>query len=306
MKLSPGVVWALGALVCASLDSLVTRQIAASYPMYQLLMMRSVFALVVVIAVTLALTRGRHRLRMTRPGLHILRGLCFFISVVAMIRGLLVLPFQNAALIYHISPILIAFLALALLGERVPLRRWGALAAGAVGVWLFLDPSRPWHAGSQALWPLAAGAAYAGQSILARRIGATDSAAALAVSMLATSAAALALLGAALYAGLITDTGLSMAFMPAWTIPSARDLAFFAVIAALLAGGSHAISQAYRLSEASLIAPLEWLVFPLTALWGVIVFAEPLRVHLGLCILLILGAAAAAVWRETAARSGRP
>jgi drug/metabolite transporter (DMT)-like permease len=62
--------------------------------------------------------------------------------------------------------------------------------------------------------------------------------------------------------------------------------------------GGFLISQAYRVAEASLVAPFEYLALPMSVVWGMLVFAEypvPLD-YAGM--LLILGAGLFSVWRE--------
>ena len=66
--------------------------------------------------------------------------------------------------------------------------------------------------------------------------------------------------------------------------------------------GGYMISQAYRLSEAALVAPFEYIALPLSVTFGILLFAEvPDAMALG-GIALIIISGLVLVWREAVAR----
>ena len=81
-----------------------------------------------------------------------------------------------------------------------------------------------------------------------------------------------------------------------------RDLAIMAFVGVASAGGGYAIGQAYRQSEAALVAPFEYAAMPLSVFWGWLVFSELPDTVAFAGIFLILGAGLALIWREAAAR----
>jgi drug/metabolite transporter (DMT)-like permease len=81
-----------------------------------------------------------------------------------------------------------------------------------------------------------------------------------------------------------------------------RDLGLMVFIGFASAAGGYAIGQAYRLSEAALVAPIEYAAIPLSVFWGWAIFGElPDAVAFG-GIALILAAGLILVWREAVAR----
>lgn len=63
--------------------------------------------------------------------------------------------------------------------------------------------------------------------------------------------------------------------------------------------GGLLISQAYRLCEAALVAPLEYAAMPMAIFWGLLVFGEWPDPVAWIGISLILGAGIYMIWRET-------
>ena len=74
------------------------------------------------------------------PLLQVARGLCLVCSSLLFILGIRDVGLAEATTIGFIGPILVTFLSIPLLGERVDPRRWLALAAGMLGVVIALRP----------------------------------------------------------------------------------------------------------------------------------------------------------------------
>ena len=107
-------------------------------------------------------------------------------------------------------------------------------------------------------------------------------------------------LGATIGGGVFADqSDPSLAFLfRAWGWPSAADLPLIMLLGVFASVGGFFISQAYRLGEAAMVAPFEYLALPLSILWGVLVFGDwPDRVAwLGIGLIAISGLYT--VWRE--------
>jgi drug/metabolite transporter (DMT)-like permease len=67
-----------------------------------------------------------------------------------------------------------------------------------------------------------------------------------------------------------------------------------------VAVGGYFISQAYRVAEAAIVAPFEYLALPLSVVWGVIVFDEWPDAVSYIGMALIFGAGLFIIWREAA------
>lgn len=78
--------------------------------------------------------------RVRSPRLQIARALCLVCSSLLFVLGIRDVGLAEATTIGFIGPILVTFLSIPLLGEKVDARRWCALAAGMLGVLVVLRP----------------------------------------------------------------------------------------------------------------------------------------------------------------------
>ncbi|HEV8035306.1 DMT family transporter, partial [Yoonia sp.] len=241
--------------------------------------------------------------RTKRLKMHILRGLCVVFANMTFFLGLAAMPLADAVAIFFVSPLVITLFSVVFLGELVGPRRWAAIAVGLIGVLVMM---RPGTAAFQvaSLLPLAAAVCYAGLHILTRRIGGTESAATMAFYI------QVVFLFVGVSFGLIAGDGrfgdqsdLSLAFLfRAWSWPAVADLPIFLVIGVGTAVAGYLISQAYRVAEASYVAPFEYLALPMAVVWGIVVFDEFPDVWDFVGMALILGAGLFMVWREARAK----
>jgi drug/metabolite transporter (DMT)-like permease len=243
---------ALFALMDAGLKTLSTH-----YPPFQVAALRGGSSLPLVLAWALATVPARSLLRARWP-LHVLRGVIGIAMMAAFVFALRTLPLSTAYSIFFVAPLLITALSVPFLREYVGPRRWIAIAIGLVGVLVVLRPTGEGVLSVAGLAVLLAALGYAVSAITVRVLARTDSTQAMVVWLMALMA-----LGAGLLA------------WPAW-VPLRMEHAW--VIAGIGVGGALgqvAITEAFRLGEASLIAPLEytalvWGVSLDLALWGVL------------------------------------
>jgi drug/metabolite transporter (DMT)-like permease len=107
------------------------------------------------------------------PGLQLARGLCQVCSSLLFVLGIRDVGLAEAATIGFIGPILVTFLSIPLLGEKVDARRWLALSAGMAGVLVVLRPgSGTFH--PEGLYRVASALFWAMATILTRRMTATE------------------------------------------------------------------------------------------------------------------------------------
>lgn len=298
-----GPVWALASVFAFSTNDMLIKFLSGDYALHQIILIRSLVGMVVVIAVILPFSGGLGSVRTQRLGLHLLRGFAVVLSNLFFFMALAAMPLAEAVAIFFVCPLLIAVASVVFLGETVGPRRWGAVGLGMVGVGIVLRPgTEAFQAAS--LLPLLAAVCYAALHTLTRRIGTTDGAGSMIfyiqLSFIVTSAAVGLVAGHGNWAG--TGNPSLEFLLRGWVVPGWRDLAIMVFVGCASAAGGYAIGQAYRLSEAALVAPIEYAAIPMSVLWGWLVFAElPDGVAFG-GIALILSAGLILVWRETVAR----
>lgn len=242
---------ALAMIAAVALFSLMDaglKLLSAHYPPFQVSALRGASSLPLVLAWAL-MTGGVRSLKPVSWGLHLLRagiGIGMMASFVYAIRTL---PLSTTYSIFFVAPLLITALSVPFLGERVGPRRWTAIVVGLLGVLVVLRPTGEGVLSLAGLAVLLAALGYAISAITVRKLARTDTMQAIMVWLLALMA-----LGSALIA------------WPDWVPLRAQDAWLVGGVGVAGALGQWAITEAFRVGEASMIAPLEY-----TALvWGVI------------------------------------
>ncbi|MEG3184476.1 DMT family transporter [Novilysobacter erysipheiresistens] len=231
--------------------------LAGHYPPLQVAALRGASSLPFVLA-WVAATTGLAPLLRVRWPLHLLRGAIGIGMMAAFAYSLQTLPLTTAYSIFFVAPLLITALSVPLLGEKVGPRRWTAIAIGLAGVLVLLRPSGDGLLSWAALAVLLAATGYAVSAITVRVLGRTDSTAAMMVWLL-----------------VLLAVGAGALAWPQWVPIRAADT--WVILGVGIAGalGQYAITEAFRIGEASQIAPLEytalvWGVLLDVSLWGVL------------------------------------
>lgn len=186
---------------------------------------------------------------------HILRVALAAAGVQLWVMGLAVVPIWQAIALIMTSPFFVTLGAGLLLGERVTPARWIAVTLGFVGGMIILAP---WSDAftPAVLYPLGAAALWAAQSLMTKRMTATENPESLTVYMLLLLAPINALVAAP--SGFHLDTGQPL----------------LAVIAAGLvtAGAQYLLVRAYAVADAAYLQPFDHLKLPLNVLFGFLAF----------------------------------
>lgn len=296
-----GALCAFGASASFTLNDMSVKSLSGGYPLHEVILIRSLVALGVLLAVIVPLSGGSAVLRTRQPIKHLIRGgfvvfsnMCFFLALAAM-------PIADATAIFFVSPLVIALASVVFLGERVGPRRWLAIGAGLAGVVVMIRPGTDAFT-PVALLPLLAATAYAGLQIMTRSLGLGERAVSMAFYIQITFLLFSTLFGLTAGSGRWAGPGDSASLdflLRAWIWPRPGDLPFFLFAGLGTALGGLLISQAYRLCEAALVAPLEYVAMPMAIVWGVAVFGEWPDTVAWIGIALILGAGIYMIWRET-------
>ena len=300
-----GALCAVGASAAFTLNDMAVKSLSGDYALYQVILFRSVVALCLTLGLIMPLTGGWRQIRTRRPGMHLLRGGFIVIANVSFFTALATMPLAEATAIFFVSPLIMAVFSVVFLGETVGPRRWAAIAVGLVGVIVIVRPGGAAFA-LTSLLPLVAATFYAANHTMTRKLGVQDSAATLAFYIQITFLTVAILAGLGFGDGRFDspDHGESIAFLTrAWFWPPVSDWAILALTGTASAAGGFLISQAYRMCEAALIAPLEYGALPMAIAWGFLVFGEWPDAVAWIGIALILGSGLFMIWRETQTRA---
>ena len=294
-----GPLSALLATVFFSINDVTIKFLSGDYALHEIVLIRSLIGLAVLLAVIVPLQGGFSVLRTRRLPAHLLRGGCVVLANTTFFLGLSVLPLADAVAVFFVSPLIITAFSALFLGETIGPRRLGAVAAGMVGVLIMVRPGTEGF-NAALLFPIAAAFAYATLHVLTRKIGGTESAATMAVYIQMVFVVVSGTVGLTVGHGAYEHSaGEMLAFLlREWHMPASADLWLLLLLGVASAGGGFFISQAYRLSEASLIAPLEYAAMPMAVAFGVLVFDEWPEPTTWAGMALIIGAGLFVFWRE--------
>ncbi len=210
------------------------------------------FALVAL----LLLPRGMSAFKTTRPALQISRSFFMFGANVCFFFAIKTMALVDASAIVFSGPLFVTALSVPLLGERVGLRRWLAVAVGFMGALVVIRPGTDIFA-SVAMLPLMAALSFAFYQIFTRKLATFD---APMTTLLYTS-----VFGAAC-------TSVYMPFV--WVAPDALGWTLMLVAGVFGAGGQLALIQAIRLAPVSTVAPFNYLGLLWASLLGFAFFGD--------------------------------
>ncbi|MCC5986793.1 MAG: DMT family transporter [Pararhodobacter sp.] len=299
-----GALCAIGASAAFTVNDMAVKYLSDDMALHQVIVFRSLVAVAIMLFLIMPLTGGFGQIRTRRPVIHFMRGLmvlaanmCFFMALAAM-------PIAEATAIFFFSPMVIAVFSVVFLGETVGPWRWGAIFIGFAGVLIIIQPGTSAFS-PVSLLPLMAAVFYAALHMMTRAIRLTESAATMGWYIQITFLGASVAVGLSIGDGRFdTGTGESLSFLTrAWVWPAAESWPFLALTGLGSAFGGLLISQAYRLCEAAMVAPLEYIAMPMAILWGFLVFGEWPEPVSWLGMALILGSGLLMIWRETTART---
>jgi drug/metabolite transporter (DMT)-like permease len=269
-----GVGFLVLAFLILSLQNIAVKWIGGDYPVLEIVIFRSFIAL----PCTLLFFRyegGRGLPTTQRYKLEYVRGFFLFLSYTTYFMGLAALPLADVISIRNSAPLMITFLSVVWLGEKVGPRRWLALIVGFIGVLLIVRPgSATFNMGS--IFVLIATLFYTLAVMLTRKLQTTDSSATMAYySSLVYLVAAFILAPLAIVFGEIPDAHPSIAFLlHAWARPTLLDWVIMSGLGLVWASAMYFIARAYSLAQASVVAPFEYVALPINVMWGFVIWQE--------------------------------
>lgn len=269
-----GIACAVAAVTILVLQDSLIKWLSGDYPLHEIVLVRAASAVCVTLF-AMRLEGGMHLLRTRRLGLHLVRTGLLIVANSAFFLALAAMTIAEATAILFVAPLLITALSALMLSETVGPRRWFAVCVGLAGVIVMLRPGEG-ALELVAVLPLVAAAAYALMQIITRRLGTTERAST--IAFYAQSGFIVVSIVVGLVAGhgrFAPDDDPSLAFLlRAWTVPSAPDAALFLGIGVLNGIGGYLMSQAYRISRPSVLAPFEYVALPMSVMWGVVFFGD--------------------------------
>ena len=138
-NLTAAIMLAIIAASAQSVTAVIVKYLLYDYHIIQILFIRNAFLVIAVVALG-----GAHHcsglLRISDPLLQVSRAILPFFASIFLFLSLKYIPLAEATAIMFASPLILTILSIYMLGERVGLWHWSAIAIGLVGVGIILRP----------------------------------------------------------------------------------------------------------------------------------------------------------------------
>lgn len=290
---------ALGMAIIPLNDAII-KLLSSKLPLAEIVTVRAVMSIVLVGIFSNGIAR-MFALSAKAFWLFVGRGMCLVIAMALFFIPLGSLPLPTVVSIFFVSPLLITLFSVPFLGEKIGVHRIASVIAGMLGVLLII---RPGSADFQPETLLVIGSAisYALFQIWTRRLKAVgDLNAMVAVQHVCYFGAAFPVL-LLNWLWPVAETGnVSIDFLLREPVALGLvEIGMLVVCAFAVLFLSFASSNAYRVVEASLIAPFEYTAIPLGVFWGIVIWGDWPEPTAWVGMMLILGGGLYAVYRERA------
>lgn len=282
-----GVGLALAAYSLLALQDATVKYLVATVPVWQILFVRSTILVAGCLAAGGRPLLGRVAVSPTLP-LLLRRGAITLAAWFCYFTAARTLPLGQLTTLYFTAPVVVALLAVPLLGERVGAARWAAVGVGFAGATCAADPT-----GLTLSWAtilvLGAAVLWGYGVILTRQIARREPSL---VQMFCNNCFFLVV------------TGIGSALT--WHTPSNKELLLLVQVAVLGGAGQFALFESARHVPASLTAPLEYTALVWAFLLGFVVWGDVPEPHVYVGAGLILSAGLGLLLIERTRRARTP
>jgi len=252
--LARAAIWMIGAVLSFMAMAIAGRQLSTELSTFQILFFRSLIGLIVI--AVLVQRSGWARVKTKVFGTHLLRNVAHFCGQYGWFYGIARIPLTEVFAIEFTLPIWTAVLAALFLGERMTHSRAIAIGIGFVGVLVILRPGIA-IVGGGALAVLGGAVGYAISYVATKRLTRTEAPLTVLIYM--------------------TAIQLPLGFVPSlahWVWPSSVAWPWVAVVALCALSAHYGLTRAFKLADASVVAPMDFVRLPLIAIIGFVLYGE--------------------------------
>ncbi|MDM9645319.1 DMT family transporter [Rhizobium sp. S163] len=276
-----GYIFVLLAITIFSIQDGISKHLGGAYPPVFVTMIRYwAFGLFTILLA--AKMRGGivATARTKRPVLQVIRGLLLAAQVVVVISCFAVIGLAHSQAIFSATPILIALLAMPLLGERVGWRRWTAIGAGLVGVLLILKPDSGFFDVTLLLAVLSC-FLFAFYVIATRLVSRDDSS-----------------MTSFFYTGVVGAIAMTLVGPFYWTWMAPTDWVWMALVCMTSISSHYFLIRAYDMLDAAAVQPLTYLQLVYASIIGVTIYGETLSLNTIVGSVIVVASGIFTIWRE--------
>ena len=191
-----------------------------------------------------------------RPKEHLFRCIIGLVALVAIVIALRELPLAVVVSLSYAAPLFITILSILLLSEKVGIFRWAAVLIGFIGVIVISEPGFK-EMNLLYFLPIIFCIGMAFVTIAIRKLSTTEPIWLISIFFTIT----------------ISIAGLTTIPM-GWVMPNFQDFILLALIGVTGGAANLLLTQSYKLSEVSLVAPLKYLSLVFAVLFGYMIWNE--------------------------------
>ncbi|NQW08045.1 MAG: DMT family transporter [Candidatus Pelagibacter sp.] len=191
-----------------------------------------------------------------RPKEHLFRCIIGLVALVAIVIALRELPLAIVVSLSYAAPLFITILSILLLSEKVGIFRWAAVLIGFIGVVVISEPGFK-EMNFLYFLPIIFCIGMAFVTIAIRKLSTTEPTWLISIFFTIT----------------ISIAGLTTIPM-GWVMPNFQDFILLALIGVTGGAANLLLTQSYKLSEVSLVAPLKYLSLVFAIIFGYMIWNE--------------------------------
>ena len=266
-----GISFMILSMFCLSINDMTYKYLSFHFPVWESVFFRALSGS--IIALILTIYFGFNKLKTKKPLGHLIRAFSASGCVVFYIYGINNLMLSENIAIAHSAPIIAAFLAVPILGERIGILRTSAILIGFIGVLIIVKPGTDLFK-LESLYPLISACFMASVYLSTRSVMSTDS--------------SVAIIFYYSFALLVT----SLVFFPKdFIIPSFSQIIIASSLGIMGSLGHLFMSQAAKYADVAVTSPFEYSSFIFVGLMGFLIFSEvpTYSIYLGGFIIIFSG-----------------
>ena len=249
-----GVAWAVVSMAMFTFTPVFVRFLSSDMGAVEIIFHRSLIATVALLAWFVWTDISRLRTRVFKS--HVGRAALNFGGMALWFQAIVSMPLAEATALHFTLPLYTVIFAAMFLGERVGWRRWSATAVGFLGALIVLRPGAV-PISAEAMMVLGSAAFYGGAVVMIKLLTRTDAA-----------------LPIAFYSNLLMGVIALVPTVFLWKGPALSDIPLLLALAAIGTAAPYCFTRALVNLDASVVAPLDFLRLPFTALAAWLIFAE--------------------------------
>jgi S-adenosylmethionine uptake transporter len=282
-----GIALASAGYACFALQDAIVKWLVADYEVPQILFIRSL--IIVLITGPLAIYFRHPSIMKSRyRGTVVVRAALMLLAWLLFYNAARHLGLAELTTLYFSAPIMVVFLSILVLKEKVGMGRWIACIGGFIGVMVAANPG---HSPNlvPTLMCLAAGFCWAWSTILIRMVSRTETTL---TQMWATS--------------LLFALACAVSLPWLWDTPDPTGWALMILLGIVATIGQYLLYEGFRYAPASALAPVEYTGLIWAFFYGYAIRMEipAMNVFIGAC-LIVASSCVLIVWERRVEKSGR-